>query len=101
VVSLFTVPPPAAPTGLIAKPAAKHSAALSWTDNGSAAASYLVERRYQGTTAFTVIATLGAGATSYVDTSALANVGYDYEIVAVNVAGSAASAIASITTTAT
>jgi hypothetical protein len=87
-VASATVPyaTPAAPTNLIATASAlSASVSLSWTDDGSNATSYTVERSSGTTGVWSVIASnLSATATSYVDRSVTAGATYRYEVEAFN-----------------
>jgi hypothetical protein len=78
--------PPAAPTGLSATAISSSQIDLAWTDNATNETSFSVERSSDGTN-FTVIATLGAGATSYPNTGLAASTTYWYRVRAANAAG--------------
>lgn len=78
--------PPAAPTGLAATAVSSAQINLAWTDNATDETSYSVERSTNGTT-FSVIATLGANATSYSNTGLAASTTYWYRVRAANSGG--------------
>jgi N-acetylneuraminic acid mutarotase len=79
---------PAAPSGL-AVVDSPTQVSLSWQDNSSNETNFVVERK-TGTGAYAVLATLGAGATSYSDTTAQASTQYSYRVKATSAAGSSA-----------
>jgi uncharacterized delta-60 repeat protein len=91
---------PAAPTNLkaVIVTLPKKLVRLTWTDIATNETGYRIERRYRGETAWTSIATLGANATRYDDSSVLKGVVYEYRVVAINSAGTAASGIVSVLT---
>lgn len=81
--------PPAAPTDLAAAVQAGPQVALTWRDNANDETGFVVERAVDGVT-FTVLATVGTNATSYVDTAVAAGNTYTYRVKAVNAGGSSA-----------
>ncbi len=90
-----TIAPPLAPTALAATTNAvgqPTQVTLGWVDNASNETGYQVLR--DGV----LLATLAAGTQSYPDTTVLAGTTHTYQVVAVNSAGSASSAIVSATT---
>mgnify|MGYP001163297831 CR=1 FL=1 len=74
---------PAAPTDLTATLQFGPQIALAWTDNANNETGFMVERSINGG-AFAPIATLGANATTYPDTTVLAATTYSYRVKAVN-----------------
>lgn len=72
--------PPNAPTGLGAVAASSGQVNLTWTDNSNNETAFHIERRLAGDSTFTDIATVGANATSYSDTTVAPNTGYDYRV---------------------
>jgi hypothetical protein len=78
---------PAAPTGLKAAVASSNEVDLTWVDNASAGTGTEIERSTDGNQ-FSVIATVPAGATRYIDTGLSAG-SYSYRVVATD--GSAVS----------
>ena len=76
------VTPPAAPTGLGATAVAYNQVNLGWTDNASDETAYEVQRAPSGGS-YSVVATLGANASSYSDTGVSAQTAYDYKVRAV------------------
>ncbi len=81
---------PAAPTSLVADPVSFGTTTViyvSWTDNASNEANYVVERSTDNVN-FSVIATLGSNATSHYDLPASGT--YYYQVKATNVVGSSA-----------
>ena len=80
---ITTVPP--APTNLAAK-ATVSQVELTWVDPAHGITGFKVERSDNGGP-FNVIATLGAGATSYIDAGVPSGPGHQYEVVATNSIG--------------
>ncbi|WP_329286912.1 glycosyl hydrolase family 8 [Streptomyces sp. NBC_00691] len=76
---------PADPSGLTAT-AGAGQIALAWTDNSSNETVFRIERRTVGGT-WAVLATPGAGTTSYTDTGLAAGTSYTYRVRAGNAAG--------------
>jgi fibronectin type 3 domain-containing protein len=90
---------PAAPTGAHTTLVSTTEIDLAWTDNATNAAGYNFLRSVNGG-AYTQIATLGASAASYDDTTLTAGTSYSYEVDAFNVGGvSAFNTVASTTLT--
>ena len=88
---------PAAPTNLVATAPSTRRVHLAWTDNTTTETGYTVERCKGSTcTAFAKVASLGANATAYDDTSVRSGTTYRYRVVAVNSAGRSVSAAVSI-----
>jgi fibronectin type 3 domain-containing protein len=88
---------PAAPTNLVATAPSTRRVHLAWTDNATNETGYTVERCKGSTcTAFAKVASLGANATAYDDTSVRSGTTYRYRVVAVNSAGRSVSAAVSI-----
>ena len=79
-------PPPAAPSGLTATAQGQTSIALAWADNATDETGYRVERQVSGG-AFSEIAQLAAGATTFSNTGLTAATTYGYRVRAVNGAG--------------
>ena len=80
--------PPPAPSSLTATPNTSTARInLIWKDNAWTESGYRIERRADGEADFTTIATLGADATSYADTTAASQVGYTYRVVAFSAGG--------------
>lgn len=91
-------PPPAAPSGLSATAVNETAISLGWTDNANDEDDYSVERSSDGVS-FSVIATLGANATSYSDSGLTSGATYFYRVSASNLGGpSGYSNVASATT---
>jgi regulation of enolase protein 1 (concanavalin A-like superfamily) len=90
------LPPPAAPATFTAVAISYAQIDLSWSDvadeNG-----YIIERSTDGVS-FSPLATPGANATSYSDTSAAASTQYTYRIRAMNAQGESVNASATATT---
>jgi titin len=72
------------PTGLSASAVSATQVNLGWTDNASNETNYLVQRSTDGGATWTNLATLGADATSYADTSVSASTNYVYRVQAYN-----------------
>jgi fibronectin type 3 domain-containing protein len=88
---------PDAPTGLGAV-AALNGITLNWTDNSSNETTFNIERRLGTAGAWSEIATVGAGVTTYRDTAVVPGTVYNYRVRAVNNTGpSSYSNIASAT----
>ena len=95
--TLMTVP--AAPSGLLASVVTAIQINLSWQNNASNAQGVLIEREIGTSGAWTQIASVAAGATTYQDTSLATNTSYSYRLRAYNNGGdSGYSAIAAGTT---
>ncbi|MGI8604580.1 MAG: S8 family serine peptidase [Verrucomicrobiales bacterium] len=83
-------PPPAAPSGLLPTVVSKSQINLSWTDNSNNEDGFNIERSTNGST-FSQIASVGAGVTSYSNTTGLArNRTYYYRVRAFNGGGNSA-----------
>jgi hypothetical protein len=91
-------PPPAAPSGLTASGVSETAIDLAWTDNANTETGYRVERSNAGAGNYTVIANLGAGASSFTDSGLTASTTYDYQVAAVNDWGDSSYATTSGTT---
>jgi hypothetical protein len=85
---------PAAPTGLTGTLVFGPTSNLTWTDNASNEAGFVVERSSDGGSTFTQVgvapARAGTGAVSYADTTVAGGTNYAYRVAAVNVAGQSA-----------
>jgi glucose/arabinose dehydrogenase len=79
--------PPAAPSGLSATAASSTGINLSWTDNSSDETGFRIERSPDGV-AFSEVATVGAGVTSYANTGLAPQTTYSYRVRAYNGNGS-------------
>src|SRR5262249_23216816 len=89
---------PAAPSNLALTVQSANSIALAWADNSSNETGFRVERQTAGGS-WSLLATTGAGVSSYTDTTVSANTQYSYRVSATNGAGtSAASNVATGTT---
>lgn len=87
------------PSRLVATPVSPARIDLSWADNAAGETGYVVERRGPGQSAFSDLASLPAGATSYSDLAVAANATYSYRVRATGSAGdSPPSTIATATT---
>jgi hypothetical protein len=93
-----TVAAPSAPASLTATAVSTSRIDLAWSDTSSNEDGFRVERSTDGTT-FSVVATLGAGVTSYQSTGLASATTYSYRVRAFNAAGeSIASNVATATT---
>jgi hypothetical protein len=59
---------------------------LNWSDNSSNESGFQIERRYAAWI-WDVIASVGPNSTSFVDSTAIANVLYEYRVAATSAAG--------------
>lgn len=75
--------PPAAPSNLAAALEAGPQVSLSWVDNSIDETGFVVERSTDGIV-FSVLTTVGADSTSYVDTAVSGGFTYTYQVAAVN-----------------
>lgn len=75
--------PLATPANLTAQPTSVSVIQLAWDYPAPAAASYWIERSYDGTN-FTVVATNGPGVTSYLDTGLRSATPHHYRVMAVS-----------------
>lgn len=78
------VNPPAAPTGFLANVISGSQIDLSWTDASNNETGFEIERRLMPDGAFTFLAYLPPGTTSYADTGLPADTAYTYRVRAVN-----------------
>ena len=84
---------PAAPTNLVGVLQAGPKVALTWTDNATNEANYVVERSVNGgafATLVTLAANPGTGPVGYTDSTTLNDNTYGYQVKATNVLGSSA-----------
>ena len=80
---------PAAPTNLSATLQAGPQALLTWTDNSTNESGFVIERSVNGGI-FSVLAQVGAGVVTYIDTTISSGSTFTYRVKAVNSAGSSA-----------
>jgi FtsP/CotA-like multicopper oxidase with cupredoxin domain len=80
---------PAAPTNLAAILRNGPQVELTWRDNSNNETGFVVERAVDGVN-FSVLTTVGANTTSYVDTTVMAGNTYSYRVQAVNAGGGSA-----------
>jgi Zn-dependent metalloprotease/transcriptional regulator CtsR len=78
-VSASPLPPPAAPTGLVATPVTSSRIDLAWTDNATNEQGFKVERSTDGVT-FVTVAVLSVNATGYSVTSLNASTTYAFRV---------------------
>ena len=83
--------PPAAPTSLVAAAVSNSRINLSWTDNSGDESGFRIERcKNPNCTNFAQIAQVGAGVTTFADTTVAKNTAYNYRVRAFNGAGNSA-----------
>jgi hypothetical protein len=80
------VPPPAAPSNLVAAATSSTQVTLTWSDNSNNETSFKVERR-TGSGAFAEVASLGSNVTTFGDSGLTAATTYGYRVRAVNGSG--------------
>jgi len=96
-----TADAPAAPSSLTSTPVSGSKIGLSWTNNdGGTATNYKVERSSDGGSTYSVIATLGAGVSTYTATGLSISTTYSFRVRAYNGAYSGYSNVTTNTTTA-
>lgn len=84
-------PLPAAPSSLSAAAVSSTRINLSWTDNASNESGFRIERcKNPNCTNFAQIAQIGAGLTTFADTTVSKNTAYSYRVRAFNAAGNSA-----------
>lgn len=84
-----TATTPAAPTSAAATASSSSSITVTWVDSATNESGYKVERSADGVT-YSEIASLGAGATSFVNSGLTAKTRYYYRVRAYNSAGNSA-----------
>jgi acid phosphatase type 7 len=83
--------PPAAPSGLSAVAVSSTRINLSWTDNSADESGFRIERcKNVSCTSFAQVAQVGAGITTFADTTVTKNSTYNYRVRAFNTAGNSA-----------
>ena len=97
--SAVTYTTPAAPTGAVLTRTSDTSHTVTWANHGAYTATNAVERQTDGGSWVTLTTTLAATATSYTDTSTVANHRYAYRVRAIK--GALSSAYATTGTLAT
>jgi subtilisin family serine protease len=98
VASATTLPPPAAPSNLVATALSVSTIQLTWTDNSATESGFKVERSADGVS-FSQIATVGAGVTTYSNLYLSAGTTYFYRVRAYE--GSANSGYSNVASTTT
>ncbi|MBC7783064.1 MAG: fibronectin type III domain-containing protein, partial [Burkholderiales bacterium] len=78
---------PNAPTGFTAIVSTKPRVQLNWVDNSTNETAFIVQRRYTGWI-WGDVGTVGPNITSFLDTSSIQNVMYEYRVVAQGAGGS-------------
>lgn len=77
------IPPPSAPTGLVAKPLTSSSVLITWNDV-SLETGYRLERRTEDTNSWAVFVTLPPNTTSYTNTGLIQGMQYWFRVQAFN-----------------
>lgn len=85
--STLTAP---APPGQLSVERILPGVSLSWADDSNNETGFLIERGISGSGSFSALTTVGGGQTSYTDQTAEPGSSYDYQVRAVNGAGSSA-----------
>lgn len=93
-VRVVAATPPLPPSGLTASNVGATSLTLNWADNASNEAGYEVFRNG------VKVASLGANVVSWTDSGLTASTSYNYEVVAINLSGSAGSDALTVSTVA-
>ncbi|MBI3911135.1 MAG: fibronectin type III domain-containing protein [Armatimonadetes bacterium] len=89
-VTVTTLPEaPAAPTNLIVTAVDRTRLKLDWTDNSNNEAEFRIERLGAGGT-FSLLASVAANVTTYIDTGLTPNTTYTYRVLASNLGGDSA-----------
>ncbi len=78
---------PNTPTGLTAAVTTRPNVQLAWTDTSNNETGFVIQRRYTGWI-WGDVATVGANITSFLDTTGINNVTYEYRVVAISAGGS-------------
>ena len=79
--------PPAAPSSLSANSAGTDAISLGWNDNASDESGFYLERSPNGSSGWSVVATLGANDSAHVDSGLSADTAYYYRLRAFNAYG--------------
>lgn len=88
---IFTIPTsPLAPAALSAAPNGANRIDLGWTDNSDNETGFKIERKLGAGGTWSQIDTVGANATTYMDTTVVGNATYIYRVCAYNAAGDSA-----------
>ncbi len=82
--------PPPAPSGLSATLSAPAQVSLAWTDTATDEAGFRIERRALPAGAFAIVAQTLADVTAHQDTTVVADLAYEYRVVAFNLGGASA-----------
>src|SRR5262249_25799911 len=85
-----TLAPPAARSGLVALAASATKVTLTWQDNSSNESGFRIQRSSNGGGSGTQIAQVGAGVTTYTDTTVSKNKSYSYRVCVYNASGNSA-----------
>ncbi len=96
-VAPVVVPAPVSPTALTVTSPTLTSLSLSWSDAAGDETGFNVYRSTDGTN-YTLVTSLSASTTSFVDTGLSSSTAYNYKITAVNAGGETASSVAGGTT---
>jgi hypothetical protein len=82
--------PPAAPTNLVINQTADQKVEITWQDNSDNEDGFIIERKITEDNLFTILGSVPADTTNYIDTSVASNTSYDYRIKAHNATDSSA-----------
>jgi YVTN family beta-propeller protein len=78
--TFFGAVPPDAPSDLVAEAQSASKITLTWTDNSDDEVGYKIERRKDGEAAFTQVAKVNAGVTSYSSLGLERDTSYDFRV---------------------